>query len=148
MEVNKHRFVNKTQELQSSPVKLSVKGLFRYPVKCFEWKTSAVVRSSNYYKLRKSSRWSSSFVPSSFSNSSRKQWTVCFPIVMWEIRRFSWATILQVFTKPSYSHPLFCRFLRPETEHSGTCFAVNSNFVWFFNSHFPVVWCFDSLLFY
>ena len=35
-EVNKHRFVKKTQELQHSPVKLSVKGLFRYPVKCFE----------------------------------------------------------------------------------------------------------------
>ena len=27
-EVNKHRFVNKIQELQRSPVKLSVKGLF------------------------------------------------------------------------------------------------------------------------
>ena len=35
-EVNKQRFVNETQELQRSPVKLSVKGLFRYPVKCFE----------------------------------------------------------------------------------------------------------------
>ena len=44
------------------PVKLSVKGLFRCLVKCFKWKTSAVARSSNYYKLRKSSRWSSSFV--------------------------------------------------------------------------------------
>ena len=54
--------MNKTQELQRSPVKLSVKGLFRYPVKCFELKTSAVARSCNYYKLRKSSRWSSSFV--------------------------------------------------------------------------------------
>ena len=35
-EINKHRFVKKTQELQRSPVKLPVKGLFRYPVKCFE----------------------------------------------------------------------------------------------------------------
>ena len=43
---------------------------------------------------------------------------------MSEIRRFSWATIRQVFTKPSYSDPLFCRFLRPETEHSDTCFAT------------------------
>ena len=59
-------------------------------------------------------------MPSGFSNSSRKQRTVCFPIVMSEIRRFSWATIRQVFTKPSYSDPLFCRFLRPETEHLGT----------------------------
>ena len=36
IEVNKHRFVNKSQELQRSPVKLSVKGLFRYPVKRFK----------------------------------------------------------------------------------------------------------------
>ena len=52
-EVNEHRFVNQPQELQHSPVKLSVKSL--YPVKCFKWKTSAV----SYYKLTKSSRWSS-----------------------------------------------------------------------------------------
>ena len=32
----------------------------------------------------------------------------------------------QVFTKPSYADPLFCRSLRPETEHSGSCFAINS----------------------
>ena len=104
--------MNKTQELQRSPVRLSVKGLFRYPVKCFEWNTSAVAQSTNDYKLRKSSPWSSSFVkmPSSFSNSSRKQWTVSFPIVMSDIHRFSWATIRQVFTKPSYSDPLFLPF--------------------------------------
>ena len=42
-------------------LKLSVKGLLRYSVKCFEWKTSAVARSSSSFKLRKSSRWNSSF---------------------------------------------------------------------------------------
>ena len=43
-------------------LKLSVKGLLRYSVKCFGWKTSAVARSSSSFKLRrKSSRWSSSF---------------------------------------------------------------------------------------
>ena len=42
-------------------LKLSVKGLLRYSVKCFGWKTSAVARSSSCFKLRKSSRWSSSF---------------------------------------------------------------------------------------
>jgi len=91
-------------------------------------------------------------MPSGFSNSSlkrRKQWTVCFPIVMREIRSSSWATTRLVFTnKLSYSDPLFCRFfLRPETVHSDTCFAITSNFAWFLTSHFPVVWCFDSLLF-
>ena len=60
-QVNKHRFVNQTPELRRSPVKLSVKGLLRYPVKCFKWKTSAVARSCSYYKLRKPSRWRSSF---------------------------------------------------------------------------------------
>ena len=37
---------------------------------------------------------------------------------MSKICSFSWATIPQVFTKLSYSDPLFCRFLRPETKHS------------------------------
>ena len=54
-EVNKHRFVNQTQEL-------SVKGLLECPVKCFEWKTSAVARSCSCYKLRKSSGCRSSFI--------------------------------------------------------------------------------------
>lgn len=34
--VKKHRFANQIKEIQYSPVKLSVKGLFRYPIKCFE----------------------------------------------------------------------------------------------------------------
>jgi len=38
-------------------------------------------------------------MPSRFSNSSHKQRTVCFPIVRTEKCRFSWATILLVFTE-------------------------------------------------
>ena len=49
----------------------------------------------------------------------------------------------------NYLDPLFCCFLRTETEHWGTCFeAINSNFVWFLSSHFPVDWCFDKPLFH
>lgn len=53
-ELNQHRFVNQTQELQRSPVKLSVKEFLRYPVKCFEWKTVAVARFCSFSKLRQS----------------------------------------------------------------------------------------------
>ena len=49
-------------------------------------------------------------MPSSFSNSSHKQQTVCFPIVRTEKCRFSLATISLVFTELNYSDPLFCHF--------------------------------------
>ena len=139
-------------------VKLSVKSLFRYDQDILssalnERPQPSPGPSNNNpnYKLRVLVlKFFIRKMPSGFSNSSlkrRKQWTVCFPIVMREIRSFSWATIRLVFTKLSYSDPLFCRFLRPEIVHSGTCFAINSNFAWFLTSHFPVVWCFDNLLF-
>ena len=38
-----------------------IKACSDHSVKCFGWKTSAVARSSSSFKLRKSSRWSSSF---------------------------------------------------------------------------------------
>ena len=34
-------------------------------------------------------------------------------------QQFGW-----LFAKLSYLDPLFCCFLRPETVHSGTCFAI------------------------
>ena len=142
--------MSKTQELQRSPIKLSVKGLFRYPVKCFEWKTSGVARSCNYHKLRKSSRWSSSFVkcPAVFqipaaTNEQFVSRLSCRKFAGFhgqQFRRFLLNLVIQIL--------FFCRFLLPEIEHSGTCFAINLNFVWFLTSHFPVVWCFDTLLFY
>ena len=39
-----------------------------------------------------------------------RYWTVCFPIVMSEMCRFSWATIRPVFTELNYLDALFCCF--------------------------------------
>ena len=57
----------------------------------------------------------------------------CFPIVKSDICRFSWTTLRPVFNRLNYSDPL-CRFLRPETEHSGIGFAINSNLKGAFHS--------------
>ena len=69
MSISSHR--TEARKLQRSSVKLSVNGLLRYSVKFFGWKTSAVARSSSSFKLRESSRWSSSFTK--FSTGFRFQ---------------------------------------------------------------------------
>ena len=80
-------------------------------------------------------------IPNRFSLSSRKQWTLCLPIIMSGTCRISWATIRPVFTELNYLDPL-------EIEHRGACFSINSNFMWFLSSRFSVDWCFDKPLFY
>ena len=73
----------------------------------FDRKPSAGARSCNYYKLRKSSCWSSPYVkcPSVFQIAPGSN---CFLIIMSEIRRCSWAAVRPVFIE-------LCCFLRPET---------------------------------
>ena len=101
---NKHRFVN-TQELQPLPVKLSVKSLLDWLLDCLIFskvlltKTSAVARSCSYYKLRKSSHWSSSYTRclSVFRIPATSNEQFVFQLSWWKHASFPWATIFNNF---------------------------------------------------
>ena len=111
VKVNKHRFVNYSAHPSGYQLKaysdILSSALNERPQPS---PGPAIIKSSEspLAEVRK--------IPSSFSNSSRKQWTVCFPIVG-NAQVFMGNNSAGV-AKLSYLDPFFCRFLRPETVHS------------------------------